>query len=70
MKQPKIKIKESTKDWGLKSVVSLNWHMNRIYSIQVDWYGTGRDLLIMYDEDNTGKFLNSYKNLEGELIIN
>lgn len=69
MKQLNIRIVDiNGKDWGMKSIVSLNWNLQGdLWSIQVDFMGNHQDLLIMYDYDGLGEFKNTHGNLIGRL---
>lgn len=71
MKPLKVEISDNNKIWGIYDVLQIGWnfHNHKIEWIKVSWYKqAGAELLLMYDYNFDGKFVNGHHNLFGRII--
>jgi hypothetical protein len=71
MKRPTIEITDiHGKNYGVCDVTEIGWTPNGdLVTAKVDFMGDYRDLMVMYDIDCTGTFINARGNLKGKLIF-
>lgn len=72
MKQPQLDVSSAVgKELGKVPVVQCNWNKHgELWRVLVDLVGDGVELTAFYPlQDKSGKFVNIYKNLFAELMI-